>query len=54
MNRVLMNLWRVVDSKIQIPDELLQAADPSVLEQWQEGLISSVEMMEHIGSRIPA
>lgn len=52
MSRDLMNLWRVVDSKIDIPEELLQVAHPTVREQWLEGLISSVEMMEHVGHRI--
>lgn len=52
MNRDLMNLWRAASESIRIPDELLPHAHPAVLAQWEEGLISSVEFMDHIGYRI--
>lgn len=52
MNRDIMNLWRATSESMQIPVELLTRAHPAVLAQWDEGLISSVELMDHIGHRI--
>lgn len=50
----MMQRYRDLACSIVIPADLLACARPDVRAQWEEGLISSVEILSHIGDELSA